>query len=58
MGISGFGSHGTKSHLDMALVERCRIYYKGEGANFPQVRVVVSLMCLSCLWLVLTSKVL
>jgi hypothetical protein len=29
--ISGFslGSPGTKSHLDVAPVERCRVYYKG-----------------------------
>jgi hypothetical protein len=51
------GSLETKSHLDVAPVERCRIYYKGEGGGFPQVRVVVSLMCPSCQWLVLTPKV-
>ncbi len=39
-------------------VERCRVYYKGEGGGFPQVRAVVSLMCPCCLWLVLTLKVL
>ncbi len=40
MGISGlpFGSAGTKSHLDVAPVERCKVYYKGEGDDFPQVR--------------------
>jgi hypothetical protein len=27
----------TKSHLDVTLVERCKIYYKGEGGGFPQV---------------------
>jgi len=32
-----FGSPGTKSHLDVGLVERCRAYYKGEGGGFPQV---------------------
>ncbi len=60
MGISGLplGSPGTKNHLDVAPVENCRVYYKGEGGGFPQVRVVVSLVCLSCPWFVLTPKVL
>jgi hypothetical protein len=37
IGISGFplGSPGTKSHLDVALVERHKIYCKGEGGGFP-----------------------
>jgi hypothetical protein len=52
------GSPGTKSHLDVAPVERRRVYYKGEGGGFPQVRPVVSLVCPSCLWLVLAPKVL
>ncbi len=30
------GSLGTKSHLDVAPVERCRVYYKGEGGGFPK----------------------
>jgi hypothetical protein len=34
----------TKSHLDVGLVERHRVYYKGEGGGFPQVRAVVSLV--------------
>ncbi len=60
MGISGLplGSPRTKSHLDVALVERHRVYYKGEGGGFPQVWAVVSLMCPSCPWFVLTPKVL
>jgi len=35
--ISGLslGSPGTKCHLDVGLVERHRIYYKGEGGVFP-----------------------
>jgi hypothetical protein len=39
MGISGLplGSLWTKSHLDVAPVERCRVCYKGEGGGFPQV---------------------
>jgi hypothetical protein len=39
-----FGSPGTKCHLDVALVENCREYYKEEGGGFPQVRAVVSLV--------------
>jgi hypothetical protein len=31
------GVPGEKSHLDVGSVERCRVYYKGEGAGFPQV---------------------
>jgi hypothetical protein len=57
--ISGFPlrSPGTKSHLDVALVERCRVYYKGDGGGFPQVQAVVSLVCLGCPWLILAPKV-
>jgi hypothetical protein len=46
LGISGppLGSLGTKCHLDVDLVERHRVYYKGEGGGFPQVRVVVNLV--------------
>jgi len=49
LGISGlsFGSPGTKCHLDVGLVERHKIYYKGEGGGFPQVQAVLSLMSLS-----------
>jgi hypothetical protein len=37
MGIFGLtlGSPGTKSHLDVVPVERCKVYYKGEGGGFP-----------------------
>ncbi len=38
------GSPGTKCHLDVGLVDRHKVYYKGEGDGFPQVRAVVSLM--------------
>jgi hypothetical protein len=60
MGISGlpFGSPRTKSHLDVAPMERRRVYYKGEGGGFPQVWDVVSLVCPNCPWLVLAPKVL
>jgi hypothetical protein len=46
MVVSGllFESLGTKSHLDIALAKRCKIYYMGEGGGFPQVRAVVSLV--------------
>jgi len=30
------GSPGTKSHLDVGPMERCRVYYKGEGGGFPK----------------------
>jgi hypothetical protein len=38
-GISGLPlrSPRTKIHLDVAPVERCTVYYKGEGGGFPQV---------------------
>jgi hypothetical protein len=32
-----FESLGTKSHLEMAPMESYRVYYKGEGGDFPQV---------------------
>ncbi len=44
-----FGSPRTKCHLDVGVVERHRIYYKGEGDGFPQVRAVVNLMSLNLL---------
>jgi hypothetical protein len=58
--ISGLplGSPGKNSHLDVASVESCRVYYKGEGGGFPQVRAVVSLVCVCCPWLVLAPRVL
>jgi len=57
--ISGVlrGSPGKKSHLDVASVESCRVYYKGEGGGFPQVRAVVSLVCPCCPWFVLAPRV-
>jgi hypothetical protein len=39
-----FGSPGKKNYLDVAPVESCRVYYKGEGGGFPQVQIVVSLV--------------
>jgi hypothetical protein len=58
--ISGlpFGSPGKKNHLDVAFVESCRVYYKGEGGGFPQVRAMVSLVCPCCPWFILAPRVL
>jgi hypothetical protein len=58
--ISGLprGSPGKNGHLDATFAVSCRIYYKGEGGGFPQVRAVVSLVCPCCPWLVLAPKVL
>jgi len=52
------GVPGGKIHLDVGSVASHKVYYKGEGNGFPQVRVVVNLMCPCCSWLVLTPKVL
>ncbi len=52
------GSLRTKNDSDVAPMDRCRVYYKGEGGGFPQVRAVVTLVSSRCLWLVLTPKVL
>jgi len=51
------GVPGEKNHLDVCFVANHRVYYKGEGGGFPQVRAMVSLVCPCCLWLVLTPKV-
>jgi hypothetical protein len=51
-------SPGKKSHMDVASVESCRVYYKGEGGGFPQVQAMVSLVCPCCSWFVLAPKVL
>jgi hypothetical protein len=42
--VSGLqlGSHGKKSHSDVASIVRCKEYYMGEGGGFPRVRAVVS----------------
>ncbi len=46
VGISGLPVENleTKSHLDVAPMERRRVYYMGEGGGFSRVRVVVSLV--------------
>jgi hypothetical protein len=51
-----FGSPGTNSHLDVGLVERHRIYYKGEGGGFPQVWAVMNLVSLNLLMACLSTK--
>jgi hypothetical protein len=58
LGISGlpFESLGTKCHFDVGLMERHRIYYKGEGGGFLQVRAVVSFMSPSLLMAHLSTK--
>ncbi len=52
------GVPGEKSHLDVGSMASHRVYYKGEGGGFPQVRVVVNLVCPCCSWLVLAPRVL
>ncbi len=44
LGILGFPfeSPGTKCHLDVGPVANHRVYYKGVGDGFPQVRAMVS----------------
>ncbi len=37
----------TKCHLDVGLVDRHKVYYKGESGGFPQVQAVVSLVSLN-----------
>ncbi len=51
LGISELplGSLGTKFHLDVDPMARHRVYYKGEGGGFPQVRAMVSLVSPSLL---------
>jgi hypothetical protein len=46
LGISRlpFQSPETKCHLDVGLVERHKVYYKGEGGGLPQVRAMMSFM--------------
>jgi len=50
-------SPGKEKPFGCGPVERCRVYYKGEGGGFPQVRAVVSLVCPCCPWFVLAPKV-
>jgi hypothetical protein len=36
----------TKGHLGVYPVAMHKVYYKGEGGDFPQVRALMSLVCL------------
>jgi hypothetical protein len=58
LGILGlpFGSPMTKCHLDVGLVERHKVYYRGEGGGFPQVQAVVSLVNPSLPMVCLSTK--
>jgi hypothetical protein len=58
--VSGlpFGSPGTKNHLDVASVEKCKVYYMGEGGGFLWVWAVMSFVSPKSSWLVLAPKVL
>ncbi len=58
LGILGLlhGSPKTKCHLDVGLMERHKVYYKGEGGGFPQAWAVVSLMSPSVLVARLSTK--
>jgi hypothetical protein len=49
---------GKKNHLNLGSVASHRVYYKGEGGGFPQVRATVNLVCPCCPWLVLAPRVL
>jgi len=52
------GVPGKKSNLDVGSMASHRVYYKGEGGGFLQVRAVVSLVHSCCSWFVLAPKVL
>jgi hypothetical protein len=56
--VMGPQSHKTKCNLDVGLMERHKVYYKGEGGAFPQVRAMLNLVNPSSPWLVLAPKVL
>jgi len=58
LGISGlpFGSPRTKCHLDVGLMERHKVYYKGEGGGFLQVQAMVSVVNLSLPMVRLSTK--
>jgi hypothetical protein len=54
--LGNFGP-GQKAIWMWALWRDAEYTIKREGGGFPQVRAVVSLMCLCCPWLVLSPKV-
>ncbi len=53
MGPQSYGSPNFESRdkmsFDVGLVKRHKVYYKGEGGGFPQVRAVMSLVSPSLL---------
>jgi hypothetical protein len=55
-GSPNFGNFGTKCHLDVGLVERHIVYYKGEGGGFPQVWAVMNLVSPSLSMAYLSTK--
>jgi len=55
--FGNFGTLRTKFHLDVGPMGSHKLYYKGEGGGFPQVRAVVSFVNLSCSWFILAPKV-
>jgi len=58
VGISGlpFGSPRTKRHLDVGLMEKHKIYYKGKGGGVPQVQAMLSFMSPNLLVFCLSTK--
>jgi hypothetical protein len=50
------GNPGTKCHLDVGLMERHRIYYKGESGGFPQIRAVMNFVSPSLPVALLSTK--
>ncbi len=59
VGILGLplGNLETKWHLSVGHVAKHKIYYKGEGGGFPQIRALVSLVNLSLLMARPSTKV-
>jgi hypothetical protein len=60
LGISGLplGSPKTKCHLNVSLMEKHKIYYKGEGGGFPKFGLWRVLWIRVCPWLILAPKML
>jgi len=52
LGISKLhlGVLGQKCHLDVGLVKKHKVYYKGKGGDFPQVQAMVSIVNPSSPW--------
>ncbi len=55
---SHLGVPGQKAIWMWPLWRGAKYTIRGEGGDFPQVRVVVNLVCPSCLWFILAPKVL